>query len=464
MVVPAGCGPLAPLLSPADWAAATFGAAQLGDPRRTRRLVATAAALAAHPERSLPHQLGDPAALKAAYRLFASRAVTFDQIIAPHQTQTRAACAAAAVTLLVQDTTELDFTAHRATTDLAPIGNGGGRGFHLQTVLAVTPAPRLPLGVLAAVPWRRPPVPRPAAARAARPRESDIWSRLVRTVGPPPAGRRWVHVADRGADCYRFFAACRQSGTDVLARVVQNRRVLHDAMPGRLIATVRAQPAAAARPLALPARAGRAARTAEVAVSWAALTLQPPAHAPRGQPALEPIACWAVRVWEPAPPSGVAPLEWLLVTTVPVATVDDAWERRDWYTARWVIEDLHQCLKSGCRVEAAQLRRCASLWRRLGILLPLAVRLLRLRETARALPDAPATAVADPRLIRLVAARTRQPTAATVAAFTAQVARLGGHQGRTRDGPPGWRTLWRGWWEVETLWAGARLAADVRAS
>lgn len=110
--------------------------------------------------------------------------------------------AAGPVILLVQDTTTMEFSAHRSTTGLGPIRSGSGQGFQLQTVLAVQPEPRLPLGIMAATPWIRQPAPdHPESCnqRRRRPRESAIWSRMVQTVGTPPDGTRWVHVADRGA-------------------------------------------------------------------------------------------------------------------------------------------------------------------------------------------------------------------------------------------------------------------------
>jgi hypothetical protein len=459
--------PLTALASmpPPVWAEHTFGTAALGDARRTQRLVATAAACAACPDGSLPQQLHDPAALKATYRLLDNAQIDFAALLAPHQAQTEALAASLPVVLLVQDTTELDFSAHQATTDLAPIGDGRGRGFHLQTVLAVQPQPRLPLGVLAAEPWRRQPAPVPDESsfqRTKRPRESAVWGRLVEQVGSPPAGVRWVHVADRGADCYSFFAACARTETDVLVRVVQNRRIADGTgEPGYLRDGLRAQPARSERALHLPTRAGRPARQTTVAISWTAVTLQPPVHRSREPSALPPLPVWTVRVWEAEPPSDSEPVEWLLMTSVPVECEADAWERVDWYTTRWLIEEFHQCLKTGCKAESCQLRDRANLWRHLGILLPLAVRLLLLRDLCRAQPTAPATLVADPLTIQLVAARTRLPPAQSVLAFTRQVARLGGHQGRKGDGPPGWRTLWRGWLFVQTLLEGARLAADL---
>lgn len=444
------------VLGPPDaWAAATFGTAALGDPRRTARLVRTAAAIARQPAASLPARLADPAALKATYRLLGNDAIGFEAILAPHTSQTRAA-ATAGVVLLVQDTTDVDFSTHRAVTGLGPIGNGGGRGLFLQTMLAVRPDERCPLGVLAATPFVRTPAPAGETrhARAHRARESDIWGTMATQVGPPPAGTRWVHVADRGADCFTFFTAVQAAGADVLVRVTQNRRViLPDGTSGHLIDGLRATPPAMTRPLAVPAQATQPARATAVAVAWTALTLAPPTTRRRDQPAPPPLPVWGVRVWEPAPPPGVVPVEWLLLTSVPVVTVADAWERVAWYTARWLIEELHKGLKTGCRLEQVQLRTRAGLERLLALLLPVAVRLLQLRALSRQHPYAPATSCVAAATVRLVAALTGQPAADTVAQLAAQIARLGGYQDRHGDGPPGWQTLWRGWQQRETAQA-----------
>jgi hypothetical protein len=447
--------PLPATLPPSLWAAGTYGAAAFGDTRLRTRLVAIGAAIARDPAASLPAALADPAALKATYRLLANAKVEADAILAPHAAQTRQA-ATGGVTLLVQDTTTLDYSAHPATADLGPIGKGDGQGLLVQTVLAVRPADRLPLGVLAAEPFARTPAPADESrlARTKRDRESDIWGQLAETVGPPPPDATWVHVADRGGDCYTFFTAVQAAGADLLVRVVQNRGITRpDGSPARLVETLRAQPLAATRPLTVPAAGDQPARETEVAVSWMAATLKPPTNARRDRPTPPPIPVWAVRVWEPAPPDGADPVEWLLLTTVPVVTVADAWERVDWYTCRWLIEELHKGLKTGCRIEQTQLRERASIARLLAVLLPVAVRLLQLRAISRQQPHAPVGRVADAATVRLVAALSRQPDAATVARFAAQVARLGGYQDRRGDGPPGWQTLWRGWQKVETAQA-----------
>jgi hypothetical protein len=119
----------------ADWAQKTFGAVVLGDKRRTKRAVALATALAQNPGGSLPLQTGSFGQLKAAYRLLNEADVTHAALLEPHYKQTQKQAGKLPVVLMVQDTTELDYTFHRATTELGPIGNGGGRGedFYFKT-------------------------------------------------------------------------------------------------------------------------------------------------------------------------------------------------------------------------------------------------------------------------------------------------------------------------------------------
>jgi hypothetical protein len=262
--------PLPATLPPSLWAAGTFGDVELGDIRLRTRLVALACAIARAPAASLPAAHADPAALKATYRLLAHGDVTHDAILAPHAAQTRHAATGGTV-LLVQDTTTLDFSAHPATTDLGPIAKGDGQGLFVQTVLAVRPADRWPLGVLAIDPFVRTPAPtgESRTERTKRDRESDIWGQLAATVGAPPPDTTWVHVADRGGDCYSFFTAVVHAGADFLVRTVQNRGIiLADGTPSRLVDTLRAQPPATTRSLTVPAHGDQPARDTAVAVSW----------------------------------------------------------------------------------------------------------------------------------------------------------------------------------------------------
>jgi Transposase Tn5 dimerisation domain len=201
------------------------------------------------------------------------------------------------------------------------------------------------------------------------------------------------------------------------------------------------------------------ARTARLSISLRAATLRPPAHS-RHKP---PLSVWIIRVWEADPPPEVdEPLEWILLTSMPTLTVADAWERVEWYTCRWVVEDYHQCLKTGCSLEQRHLQTYDGLVRLLGFLALIAVRLLQLRELARLEPERLATEALPRDLVRVVAQLADVPAEAlTLGSFWRTVALQGGHQGRKGDGPPGWKTLWRGWLDIQLLLEGVHLASRL---
>jgi hypothetical protein len=460
--------PIPATLAPATWAALTYGGTALGDVRRTARVVRTMAAVAAQPTASLPQQLRDPAALKATYRLLHEADVTLAALLAPHLTATRAAAAAEPLVLFVQDASELDFSAHRATTGLGPLGDGRKRGLLLHSALAVRPGDGTLLGLAASEVFPRIPAPRRGERsdqKQQRPRESEAWGRLVAQIGTAPDDVRWVHVGDRGSDAFTFFAACRAHDTQVLVRIAPDRCITTATEePRHLREYARALPAQASRPFAVPARPktskhpARTARQTTLALSWAAITVQPPFHTPQQAP----LPAWLVRTWElDPPPDEPEPLEWLLLTTVPTTTVAEAWERVAWYTRRWLVEDYHQALKTGCRIEQTQLRDGAAITRLVGLLAPVAIRLLQLRHAARTTPTQPATAVVEERMVQVVARLTGQSADLSCGQLWRLVARLGGYQGRKGDGDPGWRTIWRGWQYVQTVLRGVELAADL---
>jgi hypothetical protein len=224
------------LTDPLAWAQETFGKVELGDPRRSRRLVRVAAQMAADPQGSLPPEMGgDWAALKAAYRLLRADGVTHEAISRPVWQQARQQVEQEpGVVLVVHDATEVDDGYRPAINGLGPIGNGTHRGFFVHTVLALVPRGERErvLGLLHQEVWVRQPAPRTddgrkqsRRQRAERPWESEVWTRAVEQVGSPPQGQVWIHVADRYADMFAFLQRCRQMGTFFLVRAAQNRRV-----------------------------------------------------------------------------------------------------------------------------------------------------------------------------------------------------------------------------------------------
>src|SRR5512135_2951238 len=122
-------------LAASEWAAQQWAQADLGDQRRTQRAVEIGAKMAAHPDASLPNQMESRATLRGAYRLLNHPEVTLETLLAPHCQATLAAAGHVPLVLMVEDTTELDYTAHSHTTGLGPIGDGRGRGLLLHSTL-----------------------------------------------------------------------------------------------------------------------------------------------------------------------------------------------------------------------------------------------------------------------------------------------------------------------------------------
>jgi len=455
------------MLSANEWAVQQWAPVKLGDRRRTQRAVEIGAKMAEHPESSLPEQMQDPSTLKAAYRLLNDPAVTLGALITPHCQQTRAAAGCTPVVLLVEDTTELDYTHHPSKKGLGPLGNGKQQGLLLHSTLAIVPDTRAVLGLAHQQVVVRQPAPQPRP-RYTRSPEAQVWEVAARELGRPPAGAQWVHVGDRASDIFEFMATCRAQGKHFLVRAQHNRLLAwsEEAPPAdqakaqTLLDYARTLPAEVpnAYTVQVPARDHHPARAATLALQWASVTIPPPAEAPPEVRQYGALTVWVVRAWEPDPPLEGEPLEWVLLTSWPVGHLAEAQRPVEWYSCRWICEDYHQCLKTGCRIERSQLDEAADIERLLGFVSLIAVRLLQLRQAARHTPEIPATALVEPLMVRVLA--TRQEInwqTMTAEQFWRSVARLGGHQGRRRDGPPGWRTVWRGWRYLSDLTEGARL-------
>ena len=135
------------IASASEWAAQQWAHVDLGDQRRTRRAVDIGAKMAAQPEASLPNQMGSRAALRGAYRLLNHPTVCLAALLTPNWQATLQAARQAPLVLMVEDTAELDYTAHPHTRGLGPIGDGRGQGLLLHSTLAVLPDTRSVLGL-----------------------------------------------------------------------------------------------------------------------------------------------------------------------------------------------------------------------------------------------------------------------------------------------------------------------------
>lgn len=449
------------------WAMREFGETELGDARRTKRLVKLAAQMAAHSDGSIPQQTGTTADMKAAYRLFAEEDVTHDAICGPHIEKTRRAAEQLPLVFLVQDTTELNFTQHVHCRGLGPIGHGGQlRGLHQQNVLAVDPTTGQPLGLMYQHHHRRQSrndknSRKEQRRRALSKRESFWWVQAIQSIGSPPAGVRWVHVGDRGEDIFGVYDEARRVGADWLIRAARDRRVDTPTGPDHLMNYARHLPAVATRQLKVRNKAAGTLREVTLNVSAGMVTLLPSKTEPEYRNR-EPISCWVVRVWEPNPAKGTPPLEWVLLTSLSCEEPQVAVFVAEGYSFRWIIEEYHKCEKTGCQVESRRLQDTDRLEPLTGLLSVLAVWLLQLKFATRENPQQPASKLFGADMVEVMARYLKRPARGlTAGEFWRGIGRLGGHPGRRQDGPLGWLRAWRGWQSFQLIFLGATQFASA---
>ena len=452
------------------WSEEQFGTAELGDRRRTRRLVKLATQMAGNSSGTIPQQTGTPADMKAAYRLFSEADVTHEAICQPHFERTREKAGQLSMVFLLQDTATLDFTSHIHCQGLGPIGpDEAMQGLHQQNVLAVDPNTRRPLGLMYQRHHRRQSRPpghsndRTATRHVpVEERESYWWIEAIRAIGSSPTGVRWVHVGDRGEDIFGVYDEARRQGVDWLIRMARDRRIRTAAGSDLLFSYARRLTSMARRHLTVRRKGGKDPEEVQLCVASGRLALMPSRYEPAYRDCA-PIECWVVRVWEDKPPTGIEPMEWLLCTSLACETAQAALFVAEGYSFRWTIEEFHKCEKTGCQVEMRRLEHVDRLEPLIGLLSVLAVWLLELKFVARDQPEEPASTLFDELAIRVMAHYMKMsPEQLTVGDFWRGIGRLGGHPGRKRDGPLGWLRAWRGWQSFQLILLGASLNEELK--
>jgi hypothetical protein len=439
-----------------EWCREEFSSVDLGDKRLNRRLIETAGQMAAHPQAPINQACEDCAATKASYRLFANERATEHKIMKPHQECTQKRMRGHPLVLAVQDTTYIDYTAHPKTKGLGPIGTKKQNlsGFVMHPTLILTPE-GLPLGVLVQNMWVRPQdEPEKEKDETYIPieeKESYKWlANLEKTVELTPEGVQVVSVCDREADIFEFFVRANELKQSILVRSTQNRLLVDNDLR-KLWAAAEAAPLAGHLSVQVPAQRGEPERQAQVSVRFCSVTLRPPWRPKQpGQGPLPSVTMYIVLAQEVNPPADATPLEWLLLTNVPVYSFEDAMERIKWYRCRWHIEVYFKVLKSGCKVEDCRLQTADRLRCFLAMSIVIAWRLYWLVHINRCCPEAPCIVVLADHEWQALYAKIHRTTLLpkempTVRQVVRWIAQLGGFLGRKGDGEPGVTTIWRGW-------------------
>lgn len=454
------------ILDTPAWAKQCFESCQLGDERRNKRLMKLATQWADRPDGSIPDQTELWSDCKAAYRLFNEEDVSFQAIIEPHCRQTREACEPGDVRLIINDTTEYDYTSLRTARGLGPIGNGHCLGFFVHSALMLDDQTHRIEGLAAQeVFYRKVSKARKGARNSVRrraDRESAVWGRVFDRVGRPPAGVTWIHVCDRGADDIEVMWRARHQGCGFVIRAARLKRkiITPDGRKLPLNEYLAELPTQGTREVSVPATAKALARIATVTLRYGevliplstVLTPWLKEHRPT-----EPLRGGVVELLETNPPTGVKPIRWVLYTDTPATSKARANAAIERYEQRPQIEDYHKAVKTGCGVEHRQLKTAARLERAAALSSVVAVRLMQLKTAAKETPDRPARELVPRRWIELlrITRKLAPNPEMSIRDFMRQLAGLGGFLCRKGDGEPGWITIWRGFEKFRLILRGA---------
>lgn len=438
------------------WANNEFEDASFGDERLRRRAIELCERLAAHPTESVLVACHGRSEVEAAYRFFSNERVTAAPVLAPHQAASVRRIAEHKLVLCVQDTTELNFTG-KQTTGLGPLNLLATNGLHLHVTLAVTPQ-RQALGVVAHEFIVRDPAsfgrerksePR-YRSRPISEKESGRWLRsfaaLHHIAGKVP-GTRLVCLCDCEADIYDLLVqADHQTGGQPRVEYVirsQYDRLVADAGPLR--AVLEHRPVLGDVEFRVAATPTRQERLVHQTMRAAQVCLL----APEGK---EHLAHWvttnAILLVEPHPPAGEEPLEWILLTSLPVTSGAEAAEKVQWYLCRWEVEVYFRIYKSGCQVERLQLESYQHLEPALALYMIIAWRIQHITMLGRSCPDLPCSVLFDEtewQTAFVMAHHQRPPTTPPrLAEIITAIASFGGYLARKSDPPPGPKAIWIG--------------------
>ena len=472
-------------LGTSEWARQEFGTVELGDKRLRERLIQIAQDRSRKPDGSyLEAASGDRAAVKGYYYFIDHPGDRLhpEAMLRTHRRRTVERILSHETVLVVQDTTDINFSTRAHTEGLGLIGTNqtGAKslGLKLHTSLALT-AEGLPLGLLRSVcyaPEEKGKEGKQSAGRPIEEKKSFRWLQGYRDcveVARQTPKTRLLAVMDREADIFELFedAEPTRRRVGLLVRAMHDRRL--EGEEGKLFEALRESPNVAQVQLVIPrqrwkqAKRGKPeqksvpARKAVMTVRYQKVTLAPTRSDLRSK---GPITLWGVYAREENPPPNAKRIEWLLLTTEEVGTAEEAARIVDFYTRRWRIEEWHHILKSGCKVQEHQNETAERLKRVIVIDAVLAWRIQLMTLLGREVPELPATVFFDEWEVKVLEAKEkekgRRGMKPPFSLWTAiiLVAKLGGYLARPSDPPPGPECMWKGLLHLYDLAAGYRLA------
>jgi len=438
----------------------------LGHKAREARALELMGELVKDPTRSIRAVARTKAQEEAFYRLLSKNAVSMEGLLKPHIAATKRRCSEAGKVIVSHDTSTFEYRGDRRE-GLGRVATKSSQGFLFHASLAVDGQTGQPLGLVASKVWTRSDETKSVVEGAHGPRkksgrdyardehkESDRWVEQIRAVEELLAGVgcKALHVADREADIYAALQALGELGYSFVIRLSRDKKARqHSNAPLEDLTTLarRAKgrmevqaPVAKRAASTIPGRnktfPEREARTAQLEFAATSATINAPQYG-KGS-----LSINVVHVREVEPPNPGDPIEWFLLTSEPVDTLEQVGAVVQAYRTRWLIEEFFKALKTGCAMEDRELESLHTLTNVLALCIPIAYQLLAVRHLARTRPTAPASGVFSTTQIAILQTKTKLGPDPTALQALEAVAYLGSHFDPFHKKMPGWRVLSRG--------------------
>ncbi len=448
------------------WIETETKGADFGDQRLNSRFQVLLDRLSDKPSLSIPAACRGLAETTAAYRFFDNEKTDAAKVLQPHHAASVERIREYKVVIVAQDTTEVVLDRKQEQVG-GPLNDASRWGIYVHPLLAMTPQ-RVPLGVVAHKMWSRDPEEfaksqeekrRERKAKPIEEKESVRWlegyqNACVLAQQVPDV--TIVAVSDSEGDIYECLQAGESGAADYIVRGCQDR-ALQDEEHTLLMQALASQPALGTREIIVSKREAstgdetkkrkqpRDSRTAQVTIRAARVQLRGPARPGRKLP---DIYVNAILVREESPSEGEEPIEWLLLTSLPIDTFEETTSVLDYYSCRWEIEIYFRVLKSGCRIEELQLEKQERLEVCLALYMIVAWRVLFLLMLGRECPKMKCDVVfteAEWKSVYVIVMKKGAPRKPPLLMeMLKMIASLGGYLDRKHDGPPGPQTTWIG--------------------
>jgi hypothetical protein len=439
-----------------------------GDKRLDKRLSGMVSVLIEKPNTCIPQAAANYHQAKAYYRFWDNKKVQPPLIMKSFIEGTVKKSLASDIVLAIQDTTDIDYTSHQKTKGLGYLETPYQLGIKSHTCLSVN-GNGLPLGIL----WQRQWVrdleeygkKKQRKNKPTNAKESQRWIDCQKDVNSQLSkAKTLIHITDREGDIYEFLSLERSAGQHILLRFAQDRCI--EGEQHRIKTYLDSLPVMGSYKIKVGRKGSEHEREAELSIKYGEVTILCPAYKKGTDVAVE-VTLTAIRAYETNPETG-EPIEWYLLTSLPVNSLEDVKQIIKYYTYRWLIERYFFVLKSGCQVEKLQLENESRLENACATYSLVAFQILYMKYLTLKTPDEDASVVLSQVEINVLKQkfdRNKQYQNLTVPLCIAMVwvARLGGFMGRKSDGVPGVKTIWRGMLALHYIIEGIQIAEEYNS-